>query len=177
MKFCYVMQHGLLLIVELSVSENHLDRINSQNISVTEKYVKKCSETSTQEWQYFSKIKQAYGLATMKAVNPGTKPKDKPNMKHLLYKQHTACRFHLAMNKDDGGCWHCFKVGGVLEIARSMFVKKVTFTKEILRVSVMQQPSIGRLKNLGNIRFINSVLQIDTSPLNDTFWKSYSRPN
>lgn len=43
------MQHGLLLIVELSVSENHLDRINSQNISVTEKYVKKCSETSTQE--------------------------------------------------------------------------------------------------------------------------------
>uniref|UniRef100_A0A0P6JBG0 Uncharacterized protein n=1 Tax=Daphnia magna TaxID=35525 RepID=A0A0P6JBG0_9CRUS len=37
------------IAVKLSVRGNHLDRINSQNISVIEKYLKKCSKTSIQE--------------------------------------------------------------------------------------------------------------------------------
>ncbi|KZS11334.1 Uncharacterized protein APZ42_024126 [Daphnia magna] len=33
-----------------------------------------------------------------KAVNPGTNSKDKPNMKHLFYKQHAASR-HFAIER------------------------------------------------------------------------------
>ncbi|KAK4011514.1 hypothetical protein OUZ56_020631 [Daphnia magna] len=39
------------------------------------------------------------------------------------------------------------------------------------------QPSLSMLKNLGITYFINSVLQIDNSPFNDSFWKSCSSLN